>query len=101
MLNLKKLGSRYFYYESQLFKVDVIVNSAPNNLHLSTGQLSAALLKAAGQTIQQECTSKYPVGVQDGDVGITSGGNLSCKYIYHAVCPHAKENRTVGINING
>ena len=76
------------------------MNSAPNNLQLASGQMSAALLKAAGSTIQQECTSAYPVGLQDGEVAITTGGNLACKQIYHAVCPHSEKNRMVGIYIN-
>jgi O-acetyl-ADP-ribose deacetylase (regulator of RNase III) len=41
------------------------------------------LLSAAGDVIQAECEQNYPNGIQDGEIAITSGGQLSCKAIYH------------------
>ena len=41
------------------------------------------LLKAAGQTLQDECKKKSLI--QRGDVAVTSGGNLKCKYVFHVV----------------
>ncbi|XP_046558431.1 LOW QUALITY PROTEIN: protein mono-ADP-ribosyltransferase PARP14-like [Haliotis rubra] len=65
-------------------KVDVVVNSANNSLDLSNGAVSKSILKAAGNTIQQELLAKYPQGIQTGDVAVSSGGNLGCR-VYH-VC---------------
>lgn len=63
-------------------QVDVIVNSSNSSLDLKKGRASKALLGAAGDVIQTEC-EKYPNGIQDGEIAITSGGQLSCKAIYH------------------
>ncbi|XP_062602530.1 protein mono-ADP-ribosyltransferase PARP15-like isoform X2 [Saccostrea cucullata] len=64
-------------------QVDVIVNSNGSDLDLSKGRASKALLNAAGFGIQLECQQRYPNGIQDGTIAITSGGQLSCKAIYH------------------
>lgn len=63
-------------------QVDVIVNSSNSSLDLKKGRASKVLLGAAGDVIQTEC-EKYPNGIQDGEIAITSGGQLSCKAIYH------------------
>ncbi|KAM9486658.1 protein mono-ADP-ribosyltransferase PARP14 isoform 1-T1 [Clarias gariepinus] len=61
---------------------DAIVSSTNINLNLSTG-VSGAILKAAGQTVVDECTK---LGVQPGDgVVLTSAGNLPVKHIIHMV----------------
>ncbi|XP_061184934.1 uncharacterized protein LOC133192948 [Saccostrea echinata] len=64
-------------------QVDVIVNSNGSDLDLSKGRASKALLSAAGFGIQVECQQNYPNGIQDGEIAITSGGQLSCQAIYH------------------
>ncbi|XP_062586747.1 uncharacterized protein LOC134248360 [Saccostrea cucullata] len=63
--------------------VDVIVNSTSENLKLTFGQCSRALLDAAGRDIQDECAEKYPKGVGKGDVAVTGPGRLKCKIICH------------------
>lgn len=63
--------------------MDVIVNSSHRSLDLSKGRASKALLEAAGDGIQTECRTNYPNGIQDGEIAITSGGQLLCKAIYH------------------
>ncbi|XP_072542841.1 protein mono-ADP-ribosyltransferase PARP14-like [Salminus brasiliensis] len=57
--------------------VDVIVNSTNRDLDLSAG-LCGAIFKAAGKSIENEYKLSDPT---PGDVTITGGGNLSCKYI--------------------
>lgn len=64
-------------------QVDVIVISSNCSLDLSKGRASKALLEAAGDGIQTECRANYPNGIHDGEIAITSGGQLSCKAIYH------------------
>lgn len=81
------MKSKYFIFEFQcifyVFQVDVIVNSNLRSLDLSRGRASKALLDAAGDGIQTECRTNYPNGIEDGEIAITSGGQLSCKAIYH------------------
>ncbi|XP_061089954.1 protein mono-ADP-ribosyltransferase PARP14-like [Conger conger] len=61
---------------------DVIVSSTNTSLDLSSG-VSGAILKAAGQTVLDECRA---LGTQPKDgVVITKPGNLKCKHIIHMV----------------
>ncbi|XP_063070156.1 protein mono-ADP-ribosyltransferase PARP14-like [Engraulis encrasicolus] len=61
---------------------DAIVNSTTTSLDLNSG-VSGAILKAAGQTVVDECTSK---GTQPSDgVVLTKAGNLATKHIVHMV----------------
>lgn len=59
------------------------MNSSNCSLNLSQGRASKAMLDAAGDGIQTECRTNYPNGIQDGEIAITSGGQLSCDAIYH------------------
>uniref|UniRef100_A0A8B8E811 Poly [ADP-ribose] polymerase n=1 Tax=Crassostrea virginica TaxID=6565 RepID=A0A8B8E811_CRAVI len=64
-------------------KVDVIVNSTDKSLDLSLGAISRSLLRAAGDSIQNECRLNHRNGIQPGEVVITKGGNLQCTQVYH------------------
>ncbi|CAG2214767.1 PARP10_14_15 [Mytilus edulis] len=66
---------------------DVLVNSAVTDLDLSKGRASKALLEAAGDSIQSECTDQYPTGINSKTVAITGPGNLHCKAIFHVTLP--------------
>lgn len=68
-------------------QVEVIVNSAPFDLNLSNGGLSEALLKVAGQSLQDECMNNYPNGISTGQILTTKGYGLSCGYVYHGCLP--------------
>ncbi|XP_053407527.1 protein mono-ADP-ribosyltransferase PARP14-like [Mercenaria mercenaria] len=69
-------------------KVDVIVNSAAPDLQLRRGASSNAILKAAGDRIQQECDQNYPNGIQVGEVAVTSAGKLKCTKVFHIAIKH-------------
>ncbi|XP_017550531.2 protein mono-ADP-ribosyltransferase PARP14 isoform X1 [Pygocentrus nattereri] len=61
---------------------EAIVNSTNTSLNLSSG-VSGAILKAAGQTVVDECKK---LGTQPSDgVVLTKGGNLPVKNIVHMV----------------
>lgn len=69
-------------------KVDAIVNAANGRLSHGGG-VAAAIVKKGGFIIQQE-SDKYIKShghVKTGEVGLTSGGKLKCRYIIHAVGP--------------
>ncbi|XP_069838792.1 protein mono-ADP-ribosyltransferase PARP15-like isoform X2 [Dendropsophus ebraccatus] len=63
---------------------DCIVNLTNSSLNQSCG-VSGAILKAAGDTVKEEC-KKIGLLPSDG-VGITSGGNLPSKHIMHIIGP--------------
>uniref|UniRef100_A0A8C4TQ41 Poly [ADP-ribose] polymerase n=1 Tax=Falco tinnunculus TaxID=100819 RepID=A0A8C4TQ41_FALTI len=70
------------------YPVDVVVNASNEDLkHI--GGLAAALLKAAGPELQQECDElvKKNGSLQPGCAVITGPGKLPCKNIIHAVGP--------------
>jgi len=71
---------------SILLQVDVIVNSVSRQLQLANGAVSQSLLQNGGNIIQTECQQNAPDGLQFGDVVMTSGGSLNCRYIVHGAC---------------
>jgi O-acetyl-ADP-ribose deacetylase (regulator of RNase III) len=82
-------------------KVDVIVN--PANSHLRHGGgVAGAIVRKGGKIIQEESNR---VGfVEAGKSAITSGGNLPCKAVIHAVGPQmgeGKEDEKLSNAING
>uniref|UniRef100_A0A8C1DMJ2 Poly [ADP-ribose] polymerase n=1 Tax=Cyprinus carpio carpio TaxID=630221 RepID=A0A8C1DMJ2_CYPCA len=64
--------------------VDVIVNSSNKSLDLNTG-VSGAILKAAGQSVVDECKKQAPL--KAGAAVLTGAGALQCKYIAQMVGP--------------
>ncbi|KAM8899687.1 uncharacterized protein AB9W97_010009 isoform 2-T2 [Spinachia spinachia] len=69
-------------------EADVLVNAANEDLE-HTGGVAAALSKAGGPEVQKECRAivKQRGKVPIGDVVGTTGGNLNCKRLLHAVGP--------------
>ncbi|XP_038046790.1 protein mono-ADP-ribosyltransferase PARP14-like [Patiria miniata] len=76
-------------------KADVIVNTSSNDLKLSVGLVSQAILQAAGPALQQECDTaiaargKVPSGsfVETGAAAMTN-----CKKIFHCVIDRYNSN---------
>ena len=65
-------------------KTDAVVNSADTGL-LGGGAVSECLHKTAGSRLKRACTALN--GCAAGEVKVTEGYNLPCKYIIHAVAP--------------
>ena len=59
------------------------MNTTGTNLSLGAGQVSSAISKAGGDTLQDECKSKAPNGVEPGEIVVTTGGNMECQNVYH------------------
>ncbi len=66
-------------------EADVIVNAA-NGIGPMGGGVAAALRRAGGKEIEEEaiqiCRKEDP---REGEVYVTGGGKLKCRYIFHAV----------------
>ncbi|XP_052712257.1 protein mono-ADP-ribosyltransferase PARP15-like [Crassostrea angulata] len=73
-------------------EIDMIVNSVNKTLDLGKGSLSKAIATAAGSEVAEECRRDHPSGVSEGNVVVTSAGNLKCKKICHACVPSYNQN---------
>uniref|UniRef100_A0A2K5N5R6 Poly [ADP-ribose] polymerase n=1 Tax=Cercocebus atys TaxID=9531 RepID=A0A2K5N5R6_CERAT len=82
-LNFKLISGDVLYIWA-----DVIVNTVPMNLQLGAGPLSRAFLQKAGPMLQKELDdSRWETEEKVGNVFMTSGYNLDCKAVLHAVAP--------------
>ena len=70
------------------FQAEVYVNSTSSDLVLSNGAVSKSILRAGGQTVQDECTNHVSKNgrVKPGDIVVTRAGNIQCKHIFHTAC---------------
>ncbi|XP_016089355.1 poly [ADP-ribose] polymerase 14-like isoform X2 [Sinocyclocheilus grahami] len=67
---------------------DVIVNTISEDLDLSKGAVSKALLQTAGHQLQSEITrAAHSNNVNYGEMVITDGYKLKCSKVFHVVCP--------------
>ncbi|TSV15231.1 Poly [ADP-ribose] polymerase 14 [Bagarius yarrelli] len=74
---------------------DVIVNTVAEDLDLTKGAVSKALLNAAGSQLQAEayhCLKSFGnASLKFGDLIDTKGYNLKCQRVFHTVCPYWSE----------
>lgn len=66
--------------------VDAIVNAANAQLAVGGG-VCGAIHRAAGPTVRQEISEKYPGGCPTGSAVATAAGQLPARWILHAVGP--------------
>lgn len=60
-------------------------------MDLSKGPLSKSVLKAAGTELQDECKSKYPEGIQHGQIAELGPGKSNFKKIlFGAIARHGE-----------
>ncbi|XP_016110503.1 poly [ADP-ribose] polymerase 14-like, partial [Sinocyclocheilus grahami] len=76
--------------------VDVIVNSTNKSLDLNTG-VSGAILKAAGQSVVDECKKQAPQ--KTGAAVLTGAGALQCKFIAQMVGPDSTADITSSLEM--
>ena len=67
-------------------RVDAIVNAA-NHVLMIGGGVDGAIHRAAGPALREEARAQYPDGCPAGSAVATSAGQLSARFIFHAVGP--------------
>jgi len=73
----------FSFEKKPIYQANAIVNTTSHSLDLKRGQVSNAILKAAGPDLQKECRDKYPEGIKRMEIAETSGHKLKCKYVFH------------------
>ncbi|XP_056103819.1 protein mono-ADP-ribosyltransferase PARP14-like [Rhinichthys klamathensis goyatoka] len=69
-------------------RADIIVNTMSEDLDLSKGAVSKALLQTAGYQLQSEIhRAAHSNNLNYGEMVITDGYNLNCSKVFHVVCP--------------
>ena len=68
-------------------QADILVNTTSPDLILTNGTVSKTILERAGSEIQNECATRFPGGIQWGDVAVTQGYNLKCSNVFHGALP--------------
>lgn len=80
---------RHFFMSSQ---TDVIVNTA-SKCYWKSGEISKAILRKAGREMERELGK---VSANDL-VMVTKAYNLSCKEVYHIVCPDSQDDNSAQV----
>ena len=78
-----------FAYDITKLKVDIIVNAANDGLMHGAG-VAWAIQKAAGRKLEEESKAyvRNHGRVKVTDLAVTSGGNMPCTSVFHAVGPN-------------
>jgi O-acetyl-ADP-ribose deacetylase (regulator of RNase III) len=83
---------RVTYGDITQIQADVLVSSDDSFLSMTSG-VSAAILRAGGESIKTEACQHTDLNL--GDVAVTSAGNLAAKYIFHAITIKVEANHLI------
>ena len=70
-------------------EVDAIVNAANSSL-AGGGGVDGAIHRAGGRSLIEETDRRYPEGCPTGSAVATEAGNLTARFVFHAVGPRWK-----------
>lgn len=76
----------------------MLVNSSNRTLDLTFGQVSRDLLRVGGRQLQEDCKTKYPNGINFGEIAVTGKGGpkgLFCKNIFHCCLKEEKDKKKI------
>jgi O-acetyl-ADP-ribose deacetylase (regulator of RNase III) len=67
--------------------VDAVVNAA-NRAMRGGGGVDGAIHHAGGPAILEDCIARFPNGLETGQAGWTTAGNLPARWVIHVVGPN-------------
>jgi O-acetyl-ADP-ribose deacetylase (regulator of RNase III) len=67
--------------------VDAVVNAANRGMR-GGGGVDGAIPAAGGPAGQQDCIQRYPDGLETGQAGWTTAGNMQARWVIHVVGPN-------------
>ena len=85
-----QISPSFIFLPSQ---TEVIVNTTGENLCLSSGAVSDAILKKAGRKMQEEIYKYRKPNTLVPNVLETGPYGLDCKRVFHTVCPVKSDDR--------
>jgi O-acetyl-ADP-ribose deacetylase (regulator of RNase III) len=68
-------------------QVDAVVNAA-NRAMRGGGGVDGAIHRAGGPAVLEDCKVRFPHGLETGDAGWTTAGNLPARWVIHVVGPN-------------
>ena len=68
-------------------QVDAVVNAA-NRAMRGGGGVDGAIHRAGGRAILDDCIARFPHGLDTGDAGWTTAGDLPARWVIHTVGPN-------------
>jgi O-acetyl-ADP-ribose deacetylase (regulator of RNase III) len=73
--------------------VDAVVNAA-NRAMRGGGGVDGAIHRAGGPAILADCRRRFPHGLETGQAGWTTGGDLAARWVIHVVGPNRNAGET-------
>ena len=68
-------------------QVDAVVNAA-NRAMRGGGGVDGAIHRAGGPAVLEDCIARFPHGLDTGQAGWTTAGNLAARWVIHVVGPN-------------
>ena len=68
-------------------EVDAVVNAASRAMR-GGGGVDGAIHRAGGPAVLEDCKRRYPHGLETGQAGWTTAGELAARWVIHVVGPN-------------
>jgi len=67
--------------------VDAVVNAANRGMR-GGGGVDGAIHRAGGPAVLEDCKRRFPHGLETGEAGWTTAGNMAARWVIHVVGPN-------------
>lgn len=74
-------------------RVDAVVNAANNRMR-GGGGVDGAIHRAGGPAVLADCIARFPDGLETGEAGWTTAGELPARWVIHTVGPNHTAGQT-------